>query len=260
MQNLPSELPSGQRLSGVGLSLASDFSVSSYGHFVIDCLGRLDLFFKAGFTFNDVDHIFCPFPTPGNAKVLFDALGIPKEKHVPTDFDETHHIENLIAPTFPGLRRNYPKWVPEFFQKTFLSSCSKPSRRLYISRSGYQRNIQNESEALEVLSQFGFEIYNPINHSNSHLDFSEANIVVGVSGSGLTGLAFCQPRTKVLELVPTDHVFPYYLTLSCSADLDYHYLPCQSTNAIRKQAIGPGNSNVIIDTKDLRRALQQLIE
>jgi capsular polysaccharide biosynthesis protein len=33
-------------------------------------------------------------------------------------------------------------------------------------------------------------------HIKSHLDFSEAMTIVGVSGSALTGLAFCQRGTK----------------------------------------------------------------
>jgi hypothetical protein len=259
IKKVPRFLPKGKHIEGVCLSLASDFAVGGYGHFLIDCLPRLELFNKAGFKLTDVDHIVCPKPTQGNAQHLFEQLNIPLSKLIWTDSMVAVRANTLLAPTFPGTRRNYPKWVPEFLQREFLpSSLPPPRRRLYICRSGYTRNPLNEDAVNRILVQYGFEIYNPIHHVNSHNDFSEATIIVGVSGSGLSGLAFCQPGTKVLELIPSDHVYPYYYTLSDAAGLEYGCLVCRSTNERDADAWGPSSSNFYVNENELDIALARI--
>jgi hypothetical protein len=258
LKKVPRFLPKGKHIEGVCLSLASDFAVGGYGHFLIDCLPRLELFNKAGFKLADVDHIVCPKPTQGNAQHLFEQLNIPSSKFIWTDSMVAIRANTLLAPTFPGTRRNYPQWVTEFLQRKFLPSSPSPSRRLYICRSGYTRNPLNEDAVNRILIRYGFEIYNPIHHVNSHSDFSEATIIVGVSGSGLSGLAFCQPGTKVLELIPSDHVYPYYYTLSDAAGLEYGCLVCRSTNERDADAWGPSSSNFYVNEDELDNALAQI--
>jgi capsular polysaccharide biosynthesis protein len=106
--------------------------------------------------------------------------------------------------------------------------------------------------------KYGFEIYDPTEHIESHRDFAEAAIVVGGSGSGLTGLAFCQPGTKVLELIPTDHVYPYYYTLCDAAGLEYGCLVCQSVHERGQDPWGPSSYNFNVNENEFESALAQL--
>lgn len=260
MGGVPRFLPKGRRLQGVCLSLASDHC-GNYGHFLLDCISRLDLFNKAGFKLSEVDYIFCPKPPSKNAKRLFDKLGIPSKKCIWTFQNRASviRVSTLLAPTFPGTRRNYPKWVPKFLQQEFLPSPTfSPSRRLYISRTGCRRNLVNEEAINRLLIKYNFEIYNPTQHENPPEDFAEAAIIVGPHGSGLADLAFCQPGTKVLELVPTDHVYPYFYTLSDAADLEYGYLAGQSTHERGQDAWGPSPYNFYVNEDELEAALVEI--
>jgi len=260
MQRVPRFIPRARQLEGICLSLASDFSVGGYGHFLTDCLPRLEIFRKAGFHLTDVDYIICPRPTKGNAQRLFAMLDIPESKCIWTDQIKALRPNVLFAPTFPGLRRNYQHWVPEFLQQEFLPSPPQPSRRLFVSRCGFNRNPINAESVRRILISHNFEIYDPMQHPDSHRDFSEAKIVVGASGSGLTGLAFCQPGTKVLELVPTDHVYPYYYTLSDAASLNYGCLVCRSVKERGLSARGPSPFDFYVDEEELENALVRLSE
>lgn len=261
MQTVPRVLPSGKPLNGVCLSLASDFAIGSYGHFLLDCLSRLELFKQAGFKLADVDHIFCPKPPSKTAQRLFEQLGIPASKCIWADGNKKgFYTETLLAPTFPGTRRNYPKWLPAFFQRELLPSPPTPSRRLYISRSGCRRNVANEAAITRLLIQYGFEIYDPAQHTNQPYDFAEASIIVGPHGGGLTDLAFCQPGTKVLELIPTDHVYPYYYTLADAAGLEYGCLVCRSTHERSQDAWGPSFADFDVNEDEFARALAQLTD
>ena len=260
MPPVPRFLPKGQRLEGVCMSLASDFALGNYAHFLLDCLGRLQLFYQTGFKLSDVDHIFCPKPPSKTAQGLFDQLGIPTSKCIWANENENNvvHVETLLAPTFPGTRRNYPKWLPAFLQQEFLPSPPAPSRRLYISRTGCRRNAVNEAAITHILIRYGFEIYDPAQHINQPYDFAEAAIIVAPHGGGLANLAFCQPGTKVLELIPTDHVYPYYYTLSDAAGLEYECLVCQSTDDRASDAWGPSPHDFYVNEDEFDRALAQI--
>lgn len=256
MGKIPRFLPGGKHLKGVCLSLASDFSVKGYGHFLLDSIPRLEIFNKAGFKLADVDHIFCPKPTQGNAYNLFKKLDIPWDKCIWADQNVAIQVDTLLAPTFPGTRRNYPQWVPEFLRREFLTPPpTSPRRRLYISRAGYSRNPVNTEAVNRILTRHNFEIYQPEAHAASHRDFSEAAVVVGTSGSALAGLAFCQPGTKFLQLIPTDHVHPYYYTLSHAAGLDYGCLVCKSTNERGLDAFGRSPYDFYVNEDELEQAL-----
>lgn len=84
-------------------------------------------------------------------------------------------------------------------------------------------------------------------------------MVVGISGSALTGLAFCQAGTKVLELLSTDHVFSYYYSLSDAADLDYHCLVCKSEYQREQGSWGPSLSDIYVDPSVFEEAIKELI-
>ncbi len=258
MPPVPRFLPNGRRIKGVCLSISSDFALGNYAHFLLDCVGRLHLFQKTGFKLSDIDHIFCPRPPSKGAQDLFDQLGIPISKCIWANENHVVHVETLLAPSFPGTRRNYPKWLPAFLKQEFLPSSPLPSRRLYISRAGYGRTAVNEADITQILIQYGFEIYDPRQNSDKPYDFAEAAIIVAPHGGGLADLAFCQPGTKVLELIPTDHAYPYYYTLSDAADLEYGCLVCKSLDDRASDAWGPSPHDFYVNEEEFDSALAQI--
>lgn len=261
---LPAIFPEPRRLHGMCLTLLSDFAGGSYGHFVLDSLSRLALVYGAGMGLDDFDHVLCPRPTGKNAEKMFRSLGIPEHKVVWAKDGESITCDIIVAPTFPGTRRNYPAWVPAFLQRTFLPTFRKASaglsRRLYLSRRGRHRNACNEEAVLAIMRDRGFEVCVPGVDDTDPVDFAEASIVVGPHAGALTDLAFCQPGTKVLEFLPTDHVYPYFYTLSEAAGLKYNYLLCKSLEERGFEAWGPSLVDFVVDERKLKEALDQLVD
>lgn len=260
-----------KRIPGISLCLSIDMgelhrsrkypevTVVNFGHYLLDCLPRLELFYKAGFKLSDVDHIICPKPPEGSARHLFNRLNIPPEKCIFTHTARFLRFETLIVPGFPGSKRNYPPWVPRFLQKTFVPDLPKPGRRIYTSRKGFDRCAANEDAVEQIFKNHGFEIYNPYDHFKTNAtDFAEATIVAGSQGSNLANIAFCQPGTQVLELLPSDmlRAAPYWYTLSNAADLRHNYLICKSCNPHLSQ--GPSRSDYDVDEKKLEQALVRM--
>lgn len=258
IKNLPLFCARGQRLMGTTVTLATDFG-NVFGHFLLDCLPRLELFEQAGFNFDEVNHILLPQPNFINSFRLLKDLKIPLEKCIWLNRRTRLCPQRLLAPSFPGRRRSYPSWVVQYLQRRLIHNKKKPFRKLYVVRRASARNILNERDVADVMKEFGFELYNPVEYDRFFLDFSEAAVVVGAHGSGLAGLAFCQPGTKVLEFIPSDHVFPYYYTLAHAAKLDYRYLGCWSTNHRPAGAWGGSPFDFHVDLNELREALSTIL-
>ena len=84
----------------------------------------------------------------------------------------------------------------------------KPHRRLFIRRTVNNPSLSNrclnQNEIFNFLSkEYGFEEWDPSNHPfiKTAKVFSEASFVIGVHGAGMASIAFCQPETRILELV-----------------------------------------------------------
>ncbi|MBS0419369.1 MAG: glycosyltransferase family 61 protein [Proteobacteria bacterium] len=236
------------RRSGTCLTLASNWSFANYGHLLLDSIPRLRLFTGAGFSFEDVDHIYCPVKNVAKGAALLGRYGVPIEKCIfePVAHSEGLQFDTLIAPTFPGVRRNYPHWVPDFLRTALPKAAAPPARRLYVTRGSGTRQLANERDLLGLLADYEFEFYDPSLQPEPWLDFSQATAVIGAHGAGLTDLAFCAADTTVLELLPSDHIYPYYCSLSHAAGLNYGYLVGKSERQRRAGARGPSPYDFVV--------------
>lgn len=251
------------RLSGSCLTIATHGG-SHYGHWLVESIAKLELFRLAGFDIKDMDHFLCHKPSPGTPQTLFNCLNIPEEKCIWVDrFSPVFQFDTLFAPSHPEIYERPLPWIPRFMRSRFLPSANLPSRRrLYLSRAGYSRNPINAENVEKIFARHGFEIFNPEADVASHIVFSEAAIVVGHTGSAFTGIVFCKPGTKVLELISDDMIQTKggnAFTLACSAECDYHYLVCRSTHYREDSTIGATPYDFYVNEAELDQALVDLI-
>ena len=104
--------------------------------------------------------------------------------------------------------------IPQFFSKKFavkilnqiaLNNTNKKKIKIYVTRQNTAyRNIINESDIREELTKKGYLIINTNNLSiNEQVNiFSNADIVIGPTGSALSNIVFCKKNTHVLEIIP----------------------------------------------------------
>jgi hypothetical protein len=96
--------------------------------------------------------------------------------------------------------------------------------RLYISRRGTKlRQIVNEDELMAGLKRLDFQVLESKwdNHPEQLAAFSEAEVIVGVHGAGMSNIIFSSPGTKVLEMFPNNHRKTSMLHLSAEHDLQH---------------------------------------
>jgi hypothetical protein len=258
--NLPSKLPEPVKVRGTVLNLLSDWANINFGHFLLDSIGRLHLFEKAGFNINDCDKVLCP-GKPNRKKVeLLRTAGVPDEKMLWSAHYTAIETDFLYAPSFPGHRRNYPAWLASYVKNLFIKTpCNSQSRRLYISRAKATRKVKNEEELIPVLKKYGFEIYFPEDHFNDEKDFNQANFIIGPHGAGLTGIVFCERGTNVLELFPEDHVYPYFVTLANAAGLNYFCIKGYSSG-VKTKCFGTSLNDFTVDKNAFENAIQTILQ
>lgn len=82
-----------------------------------------------------------------------------------------------------------------------------PRRRIYVTRRDSPvRPLLNERYVENIMEDFGFEIVNNsiLTPSEQAVVFSEAEIIVGAHGAGLTNCVFASEGAIVVELRPSD--------------------------------------------------------
>jgi len=258
---LPSEFPKPQRIDGRCLVLASDWGNVNYAHFILDCLPRLYLYQEAGYSIADVDYICIPEPPSRSARRTMIALGIPEDKCVWSNDNALLQFDEIIATSFPGSRRNYAQWVPRYLQ-TILKPVgvlgAPVARKIYVPRSG-ERKIINEEQLLNIARNYDIEPHDFSNIDNQPEIFNECELVIGPHGAGLTNIAFCKRNTKVLELIPSDHRFPYYYTIAQAGELDYYCLVGNSLGKRPDDSFGPSPYDFCVAPDEFETSLQQMV-
>jgi hypothetical protein len=245
-----------RRLKGTCLSLASDYSAGNFAHFILDSLGRLAIAARGGVVPADVDHIYIPRPPSTSARQIMLAMGVPEAKCVWAGAGSVS-ADQMIVTSFPGRKRSYVDWIVDFIRESVPLEEPIPGHRVYVPRRGVRR-IVNEEELLPIMRRYGFVVHDHAEVANEPGYFRGTEFVLGAHGAGLANAIFCCPGSTVLELIPTDHVFPYYYTMADASGLTYACIMGQSLGSRGVVESGRSPFDVRVEPKHLDDALSAL--
>ena len=211
------------------VAVLAGLSDNVYFHWMIDLLPRLELLRRQGFTPDKVDVYLLEAEAPFQQEILTQ-LGIPLHKTLSPS--QVPHLQatNLVVPSFPAAVAWMPRWVCDFLRQTFLPEAAATparTRRVYISRAqAKSRRLINEPALIAALEPLGFEAIalETLSMLQKAALFAAAEIVVGLHGSGLTNIVFCQPGTPVIELFSPSYVYPAYWLIANWQALPYFYI------------------------------------
>jgi len=115
-------------------------------------------------------------------------------------------------------------YVKEFRQRIaalYAGLRSPRKRRLLVARKGPTRRIQNIEQVQDVLSRYDFDtVYlEGMSMLDQILLFQNAEFIISPHGAALANLLFCEPGTKVIELVPAAEMRPFFWIISEKLDL-----------------------------------------
>ncbi|MDT4921605.1 MAG: hypothetical protein QOI15_2507 [Pseudonocardiales bacterium] len=246
-----------RRLDGTLLNLATMMGKKNYGHFLLDGLGRLAVTELAGIRVEEVDWVLVPgFDTAATRRML-DAAEIPPEKRIVPRRALAVTPDVVLAPSMPGTTRVYRPSLPRYL-RTLSQPAARAPRRLYITRpDDARRPLTNRPELARLAMSHGFTPIDPMGSDLAAL-MGSADVVLGEHGAALADLAFCRPGTRVIELIPSDHMHPYYFSLAMAADLDYAAVVCRSAEVRPPDRPGPSPHSVEVPLDALSDALAAL--
>lgn len=252
-----------RRLKGRTLNLCSAHAGANYYHYVVDAMGRVPLVKRAGFSWDDFDQILMPrFRTAATAEID-DAIGVPRERVIRVGPREQFICDLLVQPSFPGLNTRTPHWVVEFYQQLFPASSLPRTRRLYFGREG-KRSAVNAAEIDARVAEAGFEKVDAMKTPRLRELLGEASHVIGVHGAALTNLLFCQPGTRILEIMPTDvsafYSRYYYFTLCSGGKMPYGAVVGQSLRGRRLNVLQQSWSDFHVKLGELEQGLNALLD
>lgn len=172
------------------------------------------------------------------------------------------HVRELVVPAFPrrlahGQRFSLisPRMIRETRSRLLasLGDRSGPARgrRVFVSRAdAVGRRIVNEDELIAALERLGFErvCLSGMTLRDQARIFSDAEVVIGPHGAGLTNILFAR-NALVVELFG-DYVNASYYTLA--AALGHRYLQFFGTSA---QPLLGSRADIHIDVAALRAFL-----
>jgi capsular polysaccharide biosynthesis protein len=251
-----------RRLPGRTLNLCSVHAIINYFHYVVDAVGRCALVKRAGYEWDDFDHIVMPRYRTAATAEIDAAIGVPADRVIRMARHEQFICDVLIQPSFPGLNTRTPPWVVNFYQSLFPSTGRPRQRRLYFGREG-KRSAVNSAEIDARFQAQGFEKVDPMRTPNLRERLGEASHVAGVHGAALTNLLFCQPGTRILEIMPSDvsgfYSRFYYYTLSSGGGMPYGVVTGRSLRGRRLNVFPQSWSDFDVNLEDLDRGLTALL-
>lgn len=207
-----------RRLEGRVCLLGNRNSLNYY-HWMNDVLPCIEVLQSSGIAIDSIDR-FVGMPAKQSFhRESLERFAIDGSRwHLPSD-GEYVQADELVVPVYGSntLGQAQGAWNPAFLKRSFApATLSPPARRLYVSRgSTGARGIENEPEVQDVLERYGFATVRceSLSIREQARLFSQAAVVVGPHGAGLSNIAFCQPGALVLELFSA-HIAPCFWLIS----------------------------------------------
>jgi len=157
-----------------------------------------------------------------------------------------------------------PSWYRRWIDREAASirvedvSPSGRRRRYYVDRSSGDRTVTNRADLDEVLARHHVTTIRPstMNARERIVRFRDAEVVIGVLGSGMSNLVFSR-SARVIELVSGPELLPQLFYLAACKGLPYRYIVAPE-DGLRLSAEQRLYRQVVVDVDALDRALSEL--
>lgn len=187
------------------LVLSSSWGGNFY-HWLTWTIPRLKMLFDAGYKIEDFDKVLINFVGFKFQKELLSLLKIPTSKIIGTlPKGSVLKPKRIVSASLPEFIET-PEIVTQSLRELFLKSeyiNSNNPKRIYLSRNkSNSRYVLNEDELTKFLKDYGFiTIYaEDLTFEEQVRYFANADVIVAQHGAGLTNIAFCNSKAKVIEI------------------------------------------------------------
>jgi len=206
-----------RRMPGDYCLLTSPWSPAYYYHWLLDALPRLSVLEQ----FDSLKSVplVVPESLTGFQRDSLALAGIPPDRLAGFG-GNCWKVDRLFFPQLLSPTGNPAPMAVSWLRNRFQSSMvAEPTvrKRLYVSRrDAPKRRVLNEDAVIDFLLGRGFEIVCPGNLSFSEQIalFSQAGIVVGPHGAGMTNMVFAPADATLIEFFGDSYINGCYWALT----------------------------------------------
>jgi len=250
----PSRFPKPTRVPGRVVVL-NRVAPHNYFHWLCDILPLLELVRRAGI--HSADAYLADLNKPFQRQTL-EALGVPLDKVLEPHNGLLVEADELVVPVFPSIvaRRRLSGLLRDGFGIPRQTAVEQNGRRIFISRRmAKKRRLANEAQLEEFLAELRFESHclETCSVGEQFRLLSEASVVVGTHGAGLTNVMVSPPGVQVVEIMEKGYrrlCFP-----ELSGEFGHHH---RVVFARRKGAHGKLHLAIPTFEEALHRAIQDI--
>lgn len=197
-----------------------------YYHWLLDILPRYIMLKEAGVC-DQLDYVVLDYAASRFQKETLAVVGLSEEKILNCKDERDFHIKakQLFVPTLMSSLSEVNLYESELLRKYFLKGKkSSKGKRIYISRRGGTRELENEQELLVYLKRNGFEVVMPEEYTveEQAAIFNNADMIVGPHGSAYANVVFCQKGAKLIDIIPKSNVIPCFYSISKNVGVSYY--------------------------------------
>lgn len=219
------------------------FASYNYYHFLFEIVSRLR-FIDEFSEYDDYpvivdDVIDCT----SQLKEIINAFNIKKREIITVKKYQTVHVDDLIYPSYNtrmplNVRSIFDVVTGDFalvpgtvgFLRKRVENLAEQrdkKKKIFLSRKNSSNSrLKNETEISELFVKCGFEVIHTdqMTFEEQVKTFCNASVVVGASGAALANIAFCEPGTKFVCIIPEKYHFYMYSTIAHQAGLECIFL------------------------------------
>ena len=236
--------------------------LNNYYHWIVDFLPRLVMFqrHRERFAAWGARRIALIRDLPAYAREMLEPLGIRTEDIVWIDSRHSWRFRSLyLFSNFSQYGQVHPYCLQLLRRILRPIDRGVGSRMLYVSRhDAANRRVKNEDELFAVLEKRGFERIVPgrLSLADQQSIFTDARVIVGAHGAGLTNMLFAGASAALVELRPNVSGLQHFHTLAEKLGQRYEAI----TASIQDMNIpNHHNSSFRIDPARVDAAVEQVL-
>jgi capsular polysaccharide biosynthesis protein len=179
-------------------------ATSNYGHFVLDCLPAVATLSRLP---GLADHVFAFPPLLQWHRRHLQLLGLTEWVELPESLIRAPEVLTMTTMNHylhgPGIATLQVPRIQLARAIRHPPEQVQYAKRLYVTRpKGDKRTFVNESQLIDALIPYGFEVVEPATWDVQAqlLMFSRAEVIVGSTGAAFSNALYCQPGCQVVEI------------------------------------------------------------
>ena len=236
---------------------------TNYFHWLYDILPKIKLYSEK-YKLTTLDYFYLSRLQEYQKKTL-QSLGLDGVKILDAKKYRHFSADKIFAVEHPWYNKGYvlkevnklPSWIVQWIRNSFLKNSKKfnCNEKIFIDRSESSFNhcqLINNQEVHSFLKEQGFTKYKvgQLSWEKQIYLFKNAKVIVGAHGAAFANLAFCAPRTKIIEIKPKYH--PNYVSKTIGKINDLNVKIIETPKVSKKIRF---QGDILLDINKLKKSL-----